>query len=362
MLTLSFGMISSLSYFCGLSSAVFMAIALAMAALRWFHMCRPFDRNPKYYYPGRPFVVVVYLCSLTLLPYVLHPDSADAWFLARLYFFPVTLYNFTILLYAYFGGVMEWRKWQAAMLIIGFPVVVFLLVAMVLAFVPGDQVAVISPWIMYILGLMITGVCFAAMWLVLRWARQFDEDEFSNPADFPVVFARRWSVMIVVNMAICWVGALANSPVLLAVISLLLATASVLFIITALHPHRSRPMEEEADASLESASKPAPPKKKQKEILDAIHTVVVQQEAFLDPHLTIQDVADRSGYSRSYIAGLFKSEFGGFFPYINSLRLQHVDAYMQQHPAAPLQEALEASGFNSRQTYYAVKARLEKQA
>lgn len=44
---------------------------------------------------------------------------------------------------------------------------------MVLAFVPGDQVAVISPWIMYILGLMITGVYFAAMWLVLRWARQF---------------------------------------------------------------------------------------------------------------------------------------------------------------------------------------------
>lgn len=32
---------------------------------------------------------------------------------------------------------------------------------MVLAFVPGDQVAVISPWIMYILGLMITGVYFA---------------------------------------------------------------------------------------------------------------------------------------------------------------------------------------------------------
>lgn len=354
-------MISSVSYFCGLSAAVFIAIALAMAAVRWFHMCRPFDRNPKYYYPGRPFVVVVYLCSLTLLPYVLHPDSTDAWFLARLYFFPVTLYNFTILLYAYFGGVMGWRKWHAPMIVIGFPVGVSLLVAVVLALVPGDQVGVISPWVMYILGIMITAVCFAAMWLVLRWTRQFDEDEFSNPADFPVVFARRWSVMIVVNMVICWVGALAGSPVLLAVISLLLATASVLFIITALHPHRNRPLEEEADASSESASKPAPSRKKQKEILDAIQTVVVQQEAFLNPHLTIQDVADRSGYSRSYIAGLFKSEFGGFFPYINRLRLQHVDEYLQQHPAAPLQEALEASGFNSRQTYYSVKARLEKQ-
>lgn len=353
-------MISSVSYFCGLSAAVFIAIALAMAAVRWFHMCRPYDRNPKYYYPGRSFVAAVYLCSLTLLPYVLQPDSADAWFLARLYFFPVTLYNFTILLYAYFGGVMGWRKWHAPLIVIGFPVSVSLVAAVALTFVSGDQVAVVFPWVMYIVGTIITGVCFAVMWLVLRWAKRFDEDEYSNPADFPVVFARRWSVMVAVNMALCWAGAVANSPVFLAVLSLLFSGASVLFIITALHPHRNRPVEEEVDASLEPASKSAPPKKKQKEILDAIHTVVVQQEAFLDPHLTIQDVADRSGYSRSYIAGLFKSEFGGFFPYINSLRLQHVDAYMQQHPTAPLQEALEASGFNSRQTYYAVKARLEK--
>ncbi len=346
---------SSVSYFCGLSAAVFIAIALAMAAVRWFHMCRPYDKNPNYYYPGRPFVAGVYLCSLTLLPYVLHPDSADAWFLARLYFFPVTLYNFTILLYAYFGGVMHWRKWLAPMVIIGFPVGVSLLAAVVLALVPGDQVGVISPWVMYILGIMITSVCFAAMWLVLRWARQFDEDEFSNPADFPVVFARRWTVMIVVNMALCWSGALANNQAFLAVLMLLFASCMVLFIITALHPHRNRAVEEPEPES-------APGRKASSaKILSVVNTVIIKQEAFLDPHLTIQDVADRSGYSRSYIAGLFKSEYGGFFPYINRLRLEHVDAYMQQHPAAPLQEALEASGFNSRQTYYAVKARLEEQ-
>ena len=350
-------MLSASSYFCGVSAAVFVAIGLAIAAVRWFHMCRPYDSNPNYYYPGRPFVVGVYLLSLSLLPYIVSPESADAWFLARLYFFPVSLYNFAVLLYAYFGGVMKWRKWRIPSVVVGFPVLASLLTVVVVALIPGDQITIVSVWIMYIIGSIITGICVAAMWLVLRWARQFDEDEFSNPADYPVFFARRWSVMIFVNTAACWIGAIMDNPVILAVIMLFFAVASVTFIITALHPHRSGPEDEEEEVPASArARKPSSAK-----ILSVINTVVVKQEAFLDPHLTIQDVADRSGYSRSHIAGLFKQEFGGFFPYVNRLRLQHVEAYMQQHPAAPLQEALEASGFNSRQTYYAVKARLEEQ-
>ena len=356
---------TSVSYLCGMAAAVFVAIGLAMAAVRWFHMCRPYDQKARYYYPGRPFVVGIYLVSLSVLPFIVHPEGADNWFLVRLYFFPVTLYNFTILLYAYFGGVMHWRKWLAPMVIIGFPVGVSLLAAVVLALVPGDQVTVISIWVMYVLGVIITGVCFAAMWVVLRWAKEFDEDEYSNPADFPVVFARRWVVMIAVNMVVCWAGALCNNPALLAVVMLFFAAGSVMFIITALHPHRSRPVEEEeaeAEAEAEAVAAGHAKKPSSAKILSVINEVVIRQEAFLDPHLTIQDVADRSGYSRSYIAGLFKSELGGFFPYINRLRLQHVDAYLKEHPVAPLQEALEASGFNSRQTYYAVKAKLEEQA
>ena len=78
----------------------------------------------------------------------------------------------------------------------------------------------------------------------------------------------------------------------------------------------------------------------------------------LHPHLTLQDVADRSGYNRSYISGIIKAEWGGFFTYVNRLRLAHVDSWLQEHPAGTIQEAVEASGFSSRQTYYAVKSRM----
>lgn len=356
-------MASTLTYFCGLSATVFVAVSLTVAAVRWFHMCRPYDRHPGYYYPGRPYVTFGYLLSLLLLPYVQSPDSADAWYLARLFFLPVTLSHFTVLLYAYFGNVMQWKRWRVPMLVVGAPVVLALLAAFVLAVWPGEQVGTVVPvlsWaVLYVLGIIITGVCITAMAIVLRWAGRFDKDDFSNPADFPVTAARRWILLAVVNLTICWVGAVAARPGLLAAIMLLLAFSSVLFIISALHPHRNRPVaEEESRADNPLAPAPEPSRKKPRELLQAIHSVVVEQEAYLDPHLTIQDVADRCGYGRSTLSGLFKAEFGGFFPYVNRLRLQHVEAYQRQHPGCTLQEAVLESGFNSRQAYYSVKDRL----
>ena len=361
-------MTPTLPYLCGLAAAMFVAVGLAMAAVRWFHLCRPYDRHPDYYYPGRPFIVGVYLCVLLLVPYVLHPESPDAWYLARLYFFPVILCHFCIFLYSYFGSVMQWRKWRVPILILVTPVALALLVAFGLAIVPGDQISGeairIANFILYLLGSIQTLSCLALMVIVLRWAQKFDEDDFSNPADFPVVFARRWSVMILANMVMCWVGALANSPALLAVVMLLYAASKVIFIISALHPHRNGPVGEDATPEDESVAdaqgRPTSfSRNRDQEILAAIRIVVEDQQAYLDSHLTLQDVADRCGYSRTTISALVKSEYGGFFAYVNRLRLQHMDAYQRQYPGASLQEAVEESGFRSRQAYYNVKARLD---
>ena len=370
-------MVSALSYLCGMAASVFVAVSLTIAAVRWFHLCRPYDRKPKYYYPGRPFVIAIFLNALVLLPYALHPDSPDAWFLARVYFLPVTIFHFTILLFSYFGNVMQWKKWRLPTLIFGFPVVFSMLAALGMAVWPGGQVEQMAPaltWtLLYVMGVITTGICIAAMLVVLAWARRFDADDFSNPADFPVTTARRWTLLVLVNLILCWTGALAASPGLMAVIMLLLAASSVLFIITALHPHRSQPVEEpeeeaaapvgepedETAAPVEAtAPKRAASGRKRAEILSAIRFVVEEQKAYLDAHLTIQDVADRCGYSRSTLSGLFKAELGGFFNYVNRLRVQHVESYLQEHPSATLQEAVLESGFNSRQAYYAVKAKV----
>ena len=124
---------------CGLLAALFITVGLVVAAVRWFHMCRPYDRNPHYYYPGRPFVVGIYLNALVLIPYALHPESADAWYLARFYFLPVTLFHFVILLFSYFGIIMHWRKLQLPVFLMGGTVAMAMLAAWVLAIWPGEQ-------------------------------------------------------------------------------------------------------------------------------------------------------------------------------------------------------------------------------
>ncbi|MBQ9477400.1 MAG: hypothetical protein IJU63_06420 [Bacteroidales bacterium] len=352
------------SYLIGLAAAVYVTTCLVGAAVRWFHMCSPYDRKPRYYYPGRPFVTGVWLSSLALLPYVLDTSSADAWFLARLYFLPVTLFHFVLILSSYFGAVMDWKKWRWPVTLTGIPVVLVLLAAVALAVWPGDQIAALPFWetLMYILGGVMTALCIAAMSLVVGWARRVDPDDYSNPSDFPVVQARKWLAMVVLNLVLCWFGALMNDPGVLACVQMLISGLCVVFLISALHPNRNRPMDDtvakegkkETQVYLRSI-----PKRKQAEILSAIRTVVETQQAFLDPHLTLQDVANRCGYNRTYIAGLVKSELGGFVSYVNGLRMEFVGDYLQKNPDATLGEAVDAAGFGSRSRYYDTKSKMQ---
>ena len=351
----------ALPYFCGLAAAVYVAVSLVCAAVRWFHMCAPYNRNPRYYYPGRPFVTAAWLSSLCLLPYVFQPESADAWFLVKLFFLPVTLYHFTLILFSYFGSVMQWEKWQWPTIIAGIPVGLALVAALVLAIIPGDQMVIsrIENFVLHILGLLITGVCFTSVAVVRIWTSRFDSDDYSNPADFPVVQARVWLMFVGINVALCWAGVLLDSPAVMAVVMLLIAVSAVLFVISALNTHRNRPLEENSPDQAEQVYRRAIPKIKKEEMLAAIRAVVEEQKAFQDPHLTLHDVAERCGYNRTYISGLVKSELGGFFTYVNRLRLAYVDTYLRENPDATLGEAIDAAGFGSRPSYYAMKAKLK---
>ena len=355
------------TYLCGMAATTYICTSLVVAAVRWFHMCRPYDRNPSYYYPGRPFVVACCLNALVLLPYALDPDSPDTWHLARLYFLPVTQFHFTIMLLAYFGNVMHWKRWRLPMLVISFPVAAAMVVAVLLALLPEDQIGSqvdtrVILAIQYVLGMIISAVLLVSIGVVFVWARRFDVDDYSNPRDFPVTAARHWLVLVLLMVVLSWVGALVGSRALLAVIMLLASLTLVFFLVTALHPHRTRSLaevetEDEQETTQESRLKMQ--SRNRQAILNAIESVVVGQEAFLEPHLTLQEVADRTGYNRSYVSGLIKEEYGGFFNYINRLRLNHVQEYLEAIPTATVSEAAEGSGFSSRQAYYKAKKNLE---
>lgn len=361
------------AYFYGIAATVYLTTCLVIAAVRWFHVCRPYDEHPDYYFPGRPFVAGNFLSAVVILPYIINPESPDALYLMRVYFLPMTLYELTLVLYAYFGNILQWSRWQLPTIVTGLPASLASAVALVLAIIPGDQVTgcIASEYVLYLLSAFLTLVCFVSVYLVFRWARGFDDDEFSNPADIPVRQARSWMFLLLAVTALLWVGALTRDQFVLSVMLLIYSVVAVCFLLSVLHPKRTQPYpaaEPSAPATPvaretsvpegEAAPKRSPSHRKVQDILAAIDTVVVGQKAFLDPHLTIQDVADRCGYSRSYIASLMKSELGGFFNYVNRYRVRYLKRYLREHPGTTVQEAAEESGFSSRQAYYAIRKKL----
>lgn len=364
-------------YFSGLATAFFIATNLVFAAVRWFHICRPYDKNPDYFFPGRKIASLTALASLALLPYAIRPYSPSTWLIAKAYFLPAELYFLTVLLFSYFGNVMHWEKWQRPALWTGIPGLAGLVLAPFLA----DMFQkwhigsfALANGVIFGLGLIMTGIALWSARRVLRWSRSVNDEEYSNPDDFPVVFARKMVYLMLVIIALLWAATLADNRAVTAILEVLLSVFSVILLIGVLQPHRNQPeeFEEEPDtpaepveespaASATEVYKRTLSESKALTILSAISEVVVEQQAFLDPHLTIQDVADRAGYNRTYIAGLFKTELGGFFNFINTLRLDYADQYKKEHPDATLSEVISESGFASRTTYYTVRARMQRE-
>ena len=369
-------MISGNTYLLGLAALAYVLTSVTVAAVRWFHMCRPFDQHPDFYYPGRKHVVWFSLSTLILIPFIVNPDDIDAWYLLRTVLFPLLFFYFTNLMFAYFGGVMRWQKWKNYIRILAIPVYLTLTIALVFAIWPGNQIGeggliscLLADHILFFLGIFLSMFGINTLLLVGKWCKKFDENEFANPEEFPVLFARRMMMFQVVISLLIWANVLFGTPVFTAIVMFVLSVSEIFFLILALPPHRTQ---EYVEASEEAPHTPETEtsnatrqgylqglsKEKEAEILYAIQAVVIEQQAYLDPHITLQDIANRCGYSRTYIAGLFKSELGGFFSFINLLRLEHAEAYQHNHPNASIQEVAMESGFSSRQNYYSVKARL----
>jgi len=363
-------MFSTETYFQGIAAAMYIMASVVIAAVRWFHMCRPYDRNPRYYYPGRKAITILYLMSLTLLPYLFFPDTNGAWLLVKAYFLPVTLYFITILLFSYFGSVMHWRKWRRPTIMLGSVALLALIGGPLMSLIMGDGFngLLVGNVIILSLGVMMTVTCIIAVRIVRRWAEKYDVEEYSNPEDYPVNFARKMTHIAMTTIFVLWVAAIADNRTVMAFVQLLMAGASVKILLSALHPQRKGNPELDQENGEDNAEKPATKvysynlsPTKAKTIAAAIRREMEQEQAFLDAHLTLQDVSLRCGFNRTYVAGIFKTEFGGFFNYVNSLRLQYADEYRTAHPNASITEVAEASGFGSRQSYYSVKGLLGKE-
>jgi YesN/AraC family two-component response regulator len=84
--------------------------------------------------------------------------------------------------------------------------------------------------------------------------------------------------------------------------------------------------------------------------------------AYLNSHLTLDDVVEHCQLGRTYVSLTFSRRFGSFSNYVNGLRLSHFDQYVADHPEETKEAAARASGYSSYNSYYRAKQKMEHES
>lgn len=361
------------SYFWGLCATIYIVTCLMFSAIRWFHACNKPKEARAYVWPDRKMQARIYLLSLCLLPYIFNPTDANAWLLWKSYF-PATYYFYCgVLLFCFFGTVKQWDQWKGVSWLAGAVVALTMLPLIINAWIPG---CILHPdkwggrfylYIVIATSLLMMCYCGMSMIQVWKWMKQSCDDNYSNPEDFPLNYARRVWLAPIYFTPFLWIGFVTDSPTIMMGANIILSVMNVLLLIIVMQswrravmlPAATEEQEEEAGVETSESLHEEIAADRIQKIAHFIDEYINQQQAFLNPHLKIENVVNGCGYSRTYVSKAFQECYGGFFNYVNGLRLSYYDRYAAAHPAMTKEAVALASGFTSYQSYYKVRERMK---
>lgn len=207
---------------------VLIVAGLVCAAVRWFHMCAPYSDNEKVYYPARRQVSLFFALPVLLVPYVLKPSEPFVvTYAVSIWIIYISL-AVSVLYRIYFrwelDGKFLWKKivnwcellWMTALLLV---------LVICPQFFSSHEM-----WI-YV-GSAVAGTCSTvlAVFTLFRLRRDIDlymNDNYSNPEDFPLNFARKVLWLPLVLILLGWVLFLTKNPWLFLVNNLLYSVVYV---------------------------------------------------------------------------------------------------------------------------------------
>lgn len=360
---------------------VFIFGSLFCAVTRWGHMCRPYDRRADYFYPSRRMVTLTYLTALCLLPYVFHWRSPDTWLFVRVFFlFYMPVFASMIFRNYFFSG----RQWRWLRLGLGAVLPgLFLLVLFVFACKGGDsltrwQEGLVVPITETVCVLLAGYLVYTTFWL-LRRIHYYLHGEYSNDEDFPIRFAKGVVFIPLLILLITWGVYLADNRWLLGCFYLLVTVVVFGILLVILHPQRTgaRLVEQEmelvtdrviqenetmvSDEMKEAMAEPSRDSgSASSDVLDRLErelrVLVEEGELFLNPNLTMTELAVQLKTNRSYLSQVFRNRFhSSFYGYINRLRIRYAIRYAHEHPEATRRDIASMSGFGSVRTMNRVR-------
>ena len=361
--------------------AMYIAVSMCIGAIRWGHKCEPYARYADYYYPAWKAVVFCYMSDLLLVPIVFMPTDTDAVLYLRMLLILASPFFCAVLIFSYFGRVLKVGWWRNPVYALYIPFTLMTVTALVLTLIPGPQLkGDFCLWFFCISGFLalVYLACFVlAVTMVARAMRRFQEENYSNPDDFPRNFAKGIIWVPIMHLIASWTGTFIGTRTSLSITMLILSVLGLIFIIGALRPHRTMDVERLESGELlidEIPELPEPqlPEPEHEpiveealsqhridEITEIIRRCVEDEQAYLDSHLTLTSLSRTCGVNRTYLSQVMSERMGGFYVYVNRCRLAHVARLKVQQPDASIEEIVIASGFGSRQSYYNVRRQLE---
>ena len=346
----------------GAAAQTYITTAVCFSLTKRFHVCSEAKKSEEYFYPGRRLGVLFYLIPVVLLPYVFFPEKPETFRLVRLYYPLTHFYYCGSLLLDYFSTVKKRERHHRTTIVSSVLVFSLLSLLILTCFVDIPLVSQYLETAVLAAAVLMTAYCIMSMLTVRRFVQEIIDDNYSNPDDFPLDYARRCLIIPVFHALIIWPSVVFESREYVAAEQFVLSVFNIVFLIYTLTPMRrafaDEPEKNEPEKS--ETEKSETKTVRQEKVIDEIRGYVEGHKAFLNPHLTIADVAGNCVFGRSVISRVLTAEFGGFYNYINGLRLDYYEQYTASHPEDTKETAALQSGFNSRQAYYNAKKKLER--
>lgn len=347
----------------------FVLSSLFCGVVRWFHMCRPFDREEAYFYPARRLITFIFLCFTLEAVYLFHPREADTWLFIRSFLVIFLPAMGALSFKRYFFG-EEKRRRLRIVLVGGVPVLavgtLFLMACLGRGILERHHTLVLTA--VGGLGLVLNVCLLRASWWLYTLINAYQHEEYSNKDDFPVRFASGVIALPMLIVLAAWAVFLTGSREVNAWLNGVMMLTNVAILIAILHPQRKKckritdEMEEAIQEAREEeedvlASYAAPAKKAnipeavKDEIERNIRKALIEERLFLNPNLRMTDLKIAANTNRSYVSYVLGERFGPFYSVLSNLRIEYAIAYAKEHPNASSEEIALQSGFSTTRTY-----------
>lgn len=346
---------------------VFIVTGLICAVFRWFHMCRPYDKEEKYFYPARK--MVAFFCAAVALleiPYYICPMDDGVFNYSRILgviYYPLC---FAMLFRRYF----RWEKVESKFEWTLFATIMSILVIlMVTSIAKPSFFETYSFWILAAGGLLsvaLTVILIMRLLWIYRKIDDFHHQNYSSDDDFPYRFAERTLWLPVIWIIAVWAILISGSREVKAVMDLLLSGGAVCFVVFILHPQRmltskgtdtvvdsieeaeEMRMEEEVEMIIEENGIPEDADEEEYEIDEEAKRQVLDVilHRFKEQHLQKKDVLAEVDKGKMAPASRFIANVG-YYNLINMFRLEYARQYSEANPKEKQSAVAAASGFSS---------------